>query len=133
MTYPGHRDAKEHDMPMATKYLFLVAMDVVEEKEALFNEVYDTEHVPLLMKVPGVRAVTRLKNEPAAFNIGGERKILDGGGHASYLAIYEIDSPDVLLSKEWAEAGEQGRWPQQVRPFTRNRSHVVRKVIYSLS
>jgi hypothetical protein len=47
---------------------------------------------------------------------------------ATYVAIYEIDSPDVLLSKEWAEAGEQGRWPREVRPFTFNRSHVVRKV-----
>ena len=116
-------------MPIATKYLFLVAMDVATEKEALFNEVYETEHVPFLMKVPGVRAVTRLKTESAASNIGGERKILDGGGQANYLAIYEIDSPDVLLSKEWAEAGEKGRWPQQVRPFTTNRSHIVRKVI----
>ena len=116
-------------MPITTKYVFLVAMDVANEKEALFNEVYETEHVPLLMKVPGVRAVTRLKTHSAAFNIGGEHKILDGGGQTNYLAIYEIDGPDVLLSKEWAEAGEKGRWPQQVRPFTMNRSHVVRKVI----
>jgi hypothetical protein len=116
-------------MPIAAKYLFIVAMDVAKDKEALFNEVYDTEHVPLLMKVPGVRNVTRWKTEPAAFNIGGERKVLDGGGQASYLAIYELDSPDVLLSKEWAAAGEQGRWPGEVRPHTTNRSHIVRKAI----
>jgi hypothetical protein len=47
----------------------------------------------------------------------------------SYVAIYEIDSPDVLLSKEWAAAGEKGRWPSEVRPFTSNRRHVVRKII----
>ena len=41
-------------MPIASKYLFVVSMDVTKEKEALFNEVYDTEHVPLLKKVPGV-------------------------------------------------------------------------------
>lgn len=116
-------------MPIATKYLFIVSMDVAKEKEALFNEIYDTEHVPLLKKVPGVRAVTRLKTEPAAFNIGGERKTLDGGGQPTYVAIYEIDSPDVLLSKEWAEAAEKGRWPAEVRPFTSNRRHIVRKVI----
>ena len=116
-------------MPAATKYLFIVSMDVTKEKEALFNEVYDTEHVPLLQKVPGVGAVTRLKTVPAAFNIGGERKVLDGSGAATYVAMYEIDSPDVLLSKEWAEAGEKGRWPAEVRPFTTNRSHIVRKVI----
>jgi hypothetical protein len=116
-------------MPIATKYLFIVSMDVTKEKEALFNEVYDTEHVPLLLKVPGVAAVSRLKTEPAAFNLAGERKMLDGGGAANYVAIYEIDSPDVLLSKEWAAAAEKGRWPSEVRPFTSNRSHIVRKVI----
>ena len=116
-------------MPLAKKYLFIVSMDVQKDKEALFNEVYDKEHVPLLSKVPGVRGVTRLKTEPAAFNIGGERKVLDGAGMAHYVAMYELDSPDVLLSKEWAEAGEKGRWPKEVRPFTHNRSHVVRQVI----
>ena len=116
-------------MPITTKYLFMVSMDVVKEKEALFNEVYDTEHVPLLLKVPGVRGVCRMKTEPAAFNIGGERKVLDGGSEPRYMAIYEIDSPDVLLSKEWAAAGEKGRWPSEVRPFTSNRRHVVRKII----
>ena len=116
-------------MPITTKYLFMVSMDVTKEKEALFNEVYDTEHVPLLQKVPGVGAVTRLKTVPAAFNLGGERKVLDGAGMAHYVAIYEIDSPDVLLSKEWAEMGEKGRWAGEVRPFTSNRWHVVRQVI----
>ena len=116
-------------MPIASKYLFVVSMDVTKEKEALFNEVYDTEHIPLLGKVPGVGAITRLKTEPAAFNIGGERKVLDGAGMAHYVAIYELDSPEVLLSKAWADAGEKGRWPKEVRPYTLNRSHVVRKVI----
>ena len=48
-------------MPITGYYLFIVAMDVTAEKEALFNEVYDTEHVPLLLKVPGVDAITRDK------------------------------------------------------------------------
>jgi len=116
-------------MPLATKYLFVVSMDVTKEKEALFNEVYDTEHVPLLLKVPGVRSVTRLKTEPAALMLGGERKPLDGSGAPHYVALYEIDSPDVLLSPAWAHAVEQGRWPGEVRPYTSNRRHIVRKVL----
>ena len=36
-------------MPVTTKYLFIVSMDVAPEKEALFNEVYDREHVPNLL------------------------------------------------------------------------------------
>ena len=47
-------------MPINSKYLFVASMDVTPEKEALFNEVYDTEHVPNLLKVPGVHAVTRI-------------------------------------------------------------------------
>ena len=41
-------------MPITTKYIFIASMDVAPEKEALFNEIYDREHVPNLLKVPGV-------------------------------------------------------------------------------
>jgi hypothetical protein len=116
-------------MPIASKYVFIASMDVTPEKEALFNEVYDHEHVPNLLKVPGVRSVTRLRTERASVNIGGEVRPVTGEGAATYTAIYEIDSPDVLTSRAWAEAVELGRWAGEVRPFTSNRSHIVRKVV----
>lgn len=116
-------------MPIDTRYVFIASMDVAPEKEALFNEVYDQEHVPNLLRVPGVRAVTRLRTEAAGFMLAGERKELSGDGQPRYVAMYEIDSPDVLLSAEWAAAVEVGRWPSEVRPFTSNRRHIVRKVI----
>ena len=116
-------------MPIVTRYLFIVSMDVQPEKEELFNEVYDTEHVPNLMKVPGVRAVTRLRTEPARFVPGGQPKELTGEGTPRYVAIYEIDSPTVLESPAWAQASEKGRWPTEVRPYTRNRHHIVRAVL----
>ena len=116
-------------MPVTTKYVFIVSMDVEPEKEALFNEVYDHEHVPNLLKVPGVRSATRFRTEPASFAIGGQTKPLTGEGMPRYVAIYEIDSPEVLTSSAWAEAGELGRWATEVRPYTMNRQHVVRKVL----
>jgi hypothetical protein len=116
-------------MPVATRYVFIASMDVAPEKEALFNEVYDTEHVPNLLKVPGVRGVTRLRTEPASFSIGGQMRQLTGEGMPRYAAIYEIDSPDVINSAAWAEASERGRWPAEVRPFTSNRQHIVRRVV----
>ena len=48
-------------MPSTAKYLFIVSMDVEPEYEDLFNEVYDTEHVPNICKVPGVITAYRLK------------------------------------------------------------------------
>jgi hypothetical protein len=116
-------------MAIAAKYLFIVSMDVTPEKEALFNEVYDKEHIPELLKVPGVRGVTRAKTERAAVIVGGEKKPVTGEGNPTYTAIYELDSPDVLVSEAWAKAVELGRWPKEVRPFTSNRHHIVRKVV----
>ena len=116
-------------MPVTTRYVFIASMDVAPEKEALFNEVYDREHVPNLLKVPGVRAVTRLRTEPASFTLGGQTKLLGGEGAPTYTAIYEIDGPEVVSSAAWAEASELGRWPTEVRPYTSNRHHIVRKVV----
>ena len=111
-------------MPVKSRYLFIASMDVDPDKEALFHEVYDTEHVPSLLKVPGVHAVTRMQGEPFAISIGGEKKQVAHDG-PRYSAIFEIDGPHVLVSQEWAKAVEAGRWPGQVRPHTRNRRHAL--------
>ena len=116
-------------MPATTKYLFFASMDVQPDKEDLFNEVYDTEHVPNLLKVPGVISVQRFTTEPLSLNIGGEEKSVPTDGIPKHTAIYEIESPGVLTSKEWAAAVESGRWPEEVRPYTKNRQHRLRKVL----
>jgi hypothetical protein len=114
-------------MPIKSKYLFVVSMDVDPDKEALFNEVYDREHVPNLLQVPGVHAAARMAGEPFVLNIGGEeRRIAQDGPR--YTALYEIDGPHVLVSREWAQASETGRWPREVRPYTRNRRHALYKL-----
>ena len=120
---------REGVIAIQTKYLFLASMDVAPEKEALFNEVYDEEHVPNLLNVPGVVSVTRLTQEQLVLSIGGEQKEIVAEGEPKYTAIYEIESPDVLVSQEWADAVEEGRWPEKVRPYTSNRRHVLRKVM----
>ena len=110
------------------KFIFIASMDVDPAKEALFNEVYDSEHVPNLLKVPGVHGVTRIKGEAFTMSIGGaEKKVVHEG--AIYSAIYEIDGPHVLVSPQWAKAVEEGRWPGEVRPHTRNRRHALYKIL----
>ncbi|MGH7278251.1 MAG: hypothetical protein ACREJG_06135 [Candidatus Rokuibacteriota bacterium] len=113
-------------MPIQTRYLFTAAMDVTPDREALFNEVYDGEHVPLLLQVPGVVAVARFRAEPFSMVIGGERKTIVVENEPKYSAIYELESPDVLTCEAWGKAVDQGRWPGQVRPHTRNRRHTMR-------
>jgi hypothetical protein len=92
---------------MSTHALYLVRMDVAHDQEAVFNEVYDTEHVPNLRAVPGVRRASRYRQPSAT--------------EPRYMAAYELDGPEVLQSAGWKTAGEAGRWPTVVRPHTMNR------------
>lgn len=108
-------------------WLFVVSMDVTPEKEALFNEVYDTEHVPYLLEVPGVRRVTRARSEPLRVSIGGEVKETPPAS-PRWTAIYELDDPAVLAGPDWAAAVERGRWPSEVRPHCFNRAHALYKI-----
>ena len=116
-------------MPMNAPYLFTAAMDVRPDKEALFHEVYDREHIPSLLAVPGVISVARFKVEPLRVSIGGEIKTIVVDNEPTFGALYEVESPDVLTSEAWAKAVEQGRWPGQVRPYTTNRRHILHRRI----
>jgi len=112
-------------MPIQAKYVFSAAMDVDPGREALFNEVYDTEHVPLLLKVPGVISIARFKTEELTLSIGGQRRTIVVENEPKYNSLYEVESPEVLVSDAWAKAVDQGRWPGEVRPHTKNRRHVL--------
>lgn len=110
-------------MPIESPWLLVASMDVDPAYEDLFNEVYD-EHARHLLAVPGVRAIRRMKGEPFVLAIAGGHQTMPAPT-PSYVAIYEIDHPDVLASPEWAEAVEKGRWATDVRPHTRHRHHAL--------
>ncbi|MGH7825906.1 MAG: hypothetical protein ACREQ7_12110 [Candidatus Binatia bacterium] len=111
------------------KYIMIASMDVDPEHEPIFNEVYDQEHVPNLSKVPGVVSISRYKRGELTMNIGGERKTIVIENEPAYTAIYELESPEVLTTAAWDKAIEDGRWPSQVRPHTKNRRHVLLKLM----
>lgn len=112
-----------------TRYIFTASMDVDPDKEAVFNEVYDTEHIPLILKVPGVLSATRMTTEPLVMFIAGERKTIVAEGEPRFSAVYELTDASVLTSEAWAKAVDHGRWPSEVRPYTRNRRHTLKKVM----
>jgi len=116
-------------MPITGKWIFTATMDVDSDKEAIFNAVYDHEHIPHLSKVPGVISVTRAKLDALRITMGGETKTIDPQGAPRYACIVELESPDVLTSPAWAKAVDAGRWPTHVRPYTRNRHHTLHKVL----
>jgi len=93
-------------------YIYVVQMNIPTANEAEFNRIYDTEHVPMLSKVPGVHSVTRYRLEQS-----------NDTRMQKYLAIYEIDSPAIVESKEWEVAGAWGDWATKIRPHTTDRHH----------
>ena len=99
-------------------YIYVVQMNIPAQHEAEFNRVYDTEHVPMLSKVPGVNKVTRYRLEKTNYP-----------KMQTYLAIYEVDSPDIVDSPAWKEAGERGDWAPKIRPHTTERHHSYFKKI----
>ena len=80
-------------------YIFTVSMDIDADKEAIFNEVYDTEHIPLILKVPGVVSAKRYKMVPLSMVLGGEKKTIVMEGEPAYMAIYELETADVLTGQ----------------------------------
>ena len=117
-------------MPEKSKYLFIASRDVEPQREALFNEVYNTEHCPLLSGVPGVVSVSRFELQTLTMAMGGEVRTITIEGEPKHHALYELESPEVLTSQGWAEAVDQGRWPEQVRPYTTNRRHTLLRLTY---
>lgn len=108
-------------MTQEPKYLFTAAMDIDPMKEAVFNEVYDEEHIPYILTVPGVISVARYETQKLQMFLGGEMRSIEVENEPKHHAIYELESPEVLTSPAWAKAVEAGRWPTEVRPYTRNR------------
>jgi len=117
-------------MAERSRYLFIASMDVQPEREALFNEVYNTEHCPLLAKVPGVVSVARFETQKLTMIIGGETRTIVVENEPKHHALYELKGPEVLTSPQWGEAVDQGRWPEQVRPYTHNRRHTLLRLTY---
>lgn len=92
--------------------LFIVGMDVEPGKEDLFNEVYDHEHLPYMLKVPGFLGAKRYEVASDEYS-------------PKYLAVYELESPEVLTTDAYKKGRDFGRWPDQVRPHTFNRTRGV--------
>jgi hypothetical protein len=100
-----------------TAYVFWVMMDVEPHREALFNDLYDNEHLPLLLKLPGSVNAVRYRTTAA--------------GQPRYLCAYEVERTDLPMSKLWNDTSDIGRWKPEVRPYTYNKHYIVSERIFS--
>lgn len=99
-------------MDKLSKYLYVVRLDADPEKEKEFNEWYNQEHIPALLTVPGVISANRFASLE---------------GTPKYIAIYELDNPNVRSSEAWKKAVEMTPRPKDVtiQNATRNLYHRI--------
>jgi hypothetical protein len=95
-----------------SRFVYVAQLAIPSALEQRFTELYDNEHVPALMAVPGVQTCSRYKLIWA-----------DTPDMPEYLAIYDVDAADVPKSKEWREASAKGQWPAEIRPHMTVRRH----------
>lgn len=87
--------------------------------------------MPNLLKVPGILSATRLVSEPMDMMVAGRKETISVPEEPKFTAIYEITSPDVVLSPEWSKFAEAGRWPEDVRPYVVRHRRVLKRVLTS--
>jgi antibiotic biosynthesis monooxygenase (ABM) superfamily enzyme len=94
-------------------YIYIVKTDIPADLERDFNDWYDKEHVPALASVPGCFRA---------------RRFLAVDGQPKYMAVYEIDTPDVIKSAAWAKARDTA-WTEKIRPHLHNLERRVYQLI----
>ena len=112
-------------MPLQSRYVFSAAMDVEPGREALFNEVYDKEHVPLILG-RARRHVRRALQAPARHD-GHRRREEDHRDRerAPLQRALRDREPRGAHERGMGKAVDQGRWTGEVRPYTKNRRHMM--------
>ena len=100
---PGDRTA-----PSGAAALMLFGMNVAPEHELEFNEWYNSEHIPALGAVSGVLCARRYRG------IGGMQR---------YVALYHLETPEVLRSAEWRNTADTP-WTQKLRPYFRDQLRI---------
>jgi hypothetical protein len=91
-------------------FFMMVTFEIAAEDEAEFNEIYDTEHIPNLLKLDGVLEIIRFRDKNQTEQ-----------GRLVYSALYLLSRPDYHETEEWKQASEIGRWAPVMRPKIKSR------------
>jgi hypothetical protein len=99
------------------QWVLVVTAYVDPSVEADWNKWYDEVHVPEIQACPGVHRAMRCETaEPATVRGFAERPEEQRRG---YIAIYDIDGPQVLQTPEFAKARGWRQFADKVKSVTR--------------
>jgi hypothetical protein len=91
-------------------FCMMITFEIAPGDEAEFNDVYDNDHIPNILKLEGVIEIIRFKDA------GTNEK-----GLLAYTAIYLLARENLHLTPEWKELSDLGRWAPVIRPKIKSR------------
>jgi hypothetical protein len=109
----GRQEERGDVMKSKKHVLLVVRIDVEPEMEEEFNRWYNEEHIPGLLKVPGV--------------LWAKRGINTGKG-PKYIAVYEHESIDVQHSEAYRKVTET-EWTRKLEPHLLKRERDVYELL----
>ena len=99
-------------------HCMMITFEISLQDEAEFNEIYDTDHIPNILKLDGVLEVIRFRD--AAPN---EK------GYLVYSALYLMATENLHLTPEWTALSDLGRWAPVIRPKVKSRARRTGPVV----
>ena len=92
-------------------YCMMITFEIAPEDEAQFNDIYDNDHIPTIMQLPGVVEVLRFRDaEP------------NEHGFLVYSAIYFMTEQNLHETPAWKKLSDMGRWMPVIRPIVKSRA-----------
>ena len=99
-------------------YCMMITFEISPADEAEFNEIYDTDHIPSIMKLDGVKEVIRFRDEKP-----------NEKGYLVYTALYMMATENLHLTPEWTALSDLGRWAPVIRPKVKSRTRSTGPVV----
>jgi hypothetical protein len=99
------------DTTKPAPYCMTITFEIDPKDEAEFNEVYDKDHLPNILRLDGVEQIIRYKDAKP-----------NDKGHLVYTAVYFFTKADLHETPEWKEISDLGRWAPDIRPKIKARA-----------
>ena len=95
--------------------IYMVEMALLDTARRAEWEAWYVAHQHKLLSIPGIHASQRFEALHKA--------------ESPFVALHEVDSPDIINSPAWNEKSEWGDWAPKIRPHTTERHGSIFKKI----
>ena len=102
----------------AAPFCMMVTFEIAPEDESEFNDIYDRDHIPHILKLKGVTEVIRFKDA-----LPNEK------GWLIYSALYLLAQENLHETAQWTSLSNLGRWAPIVRPKLKSRARRAGPVV----